>query len=277
VTPSGTLILDANVIGRLEDPALRDKIERSLAVADLEFRPTAINVFEAVRTRDPALRFRLLAALRALSHGARVRPLPSETLALSGQMIAAGAFTFDWPESQYEWMLYEPERLTDAHVIAAGHMLDEEQKAFDQNHKAARRRVRQFLKERGLRDPWGDVPSFLEAQWTTESQLDTFISKAWEALDLPGTPDIPRVLANEAWRLYFEGFGATVYERAIRSQTLAPVHLADIRQLVYLAGSYRRVLVTDDGGLARAAKDVLTRRYLNSRVIGFSELLRLAS
>lgn len=256
---------------------MRSKIERGLRAADLEFHPTAINVFEAVRTPNPLIRGRLLATLEALARGAPVRPLPNETLALTGKMMASGESQFAWPISQFEWMLYEPERITETHVIEAGKMLDAEQAHFDNMHQASRKRVRQYLKDKGVKDPWGDVPAFLDSQWTTASQLDSFIEDAWETLELPGSPEIPRVLENEAWRLYFEGFGATVYERAILSQTVAPAHLADIRQLVYLAGAFRRVLVTDDGGLVRVAKSVLTRRYPNARVLGFNELLDLAS
>jgi hypothetical protein len=273
----GMLIIDANVIWQLENPSVRDKVERSLRAADLEFRPTAINVLEAVRTPDPSIRHRLLATLEALAHNRPVRPLPSEALALTGRMIVAGESIFRWPESRLEWMLYEPERITDVHIVGAANMLDQEQANFDSMHRAARKHVRQFLKAKGVKDPWGGVPEFLDAQWTTVSQLDSLVEKAWATLKLPGTPDIARVLENEAWRLYFEGFGATVYERAIHSQSLSPVHAADIRQLVYLAGARRRVLVTDDGGLVRVATHVLTRRYPGARVLRFREFLDLAS
>jgi len=277
MVPVGTLILDANTIWQLEDPVVREKVKGSLRSADLEFHPTAINLLEVVRTGNPARRLRLINTLASLAAGFPVRPLPSEALKAAGEMVGAGRDAFTWPESKMEWMLYEPERITSVHVQAAGSMLDEQQADFDQQHRTARRHVRRYLKDKGVKDPWGSVPAFLDSQWTTTSQLDSFIEAAWETLELPGKPDVEKMLKNELWRLYFEGFGATVYERAVQSQSLPPVHVSDIRQLVYLAGTFRRVLVTDDGGLIRVANAVLRQRYEGTRVLTFSQFLDLAS
>jgi hypothetical protein len=274
---SGILILDANIVWQLEDPLVRQRIRRSLRIADLELRPTAINLLEIIQTTNAARRAQLLEILADLAEDRGVRPLPSEVLRLTGQMIANENVSFEWPPSDFEWMLHEPDRLTNVHIEAAARLLTEEEENFDRRHRAARRHIRQYLKEKGSKDPWGNIVAFLEGQWTRVPQLDAFIDGAWTTLQLPGTPNHDKVIRNEAWRLYLEGFGATVYERAIHAQTLQPAHAADIRQLVYLAGSTRRVLVTDDGGLRRVAASVLERRYEGTRVLPFKELLALAS
>ena len=82
---------------------------------------------------------------------------------------------------------------------------------------------------------------------------------------------------DESWRLFFEGLGAAVYERCVRSQTSRPVQLADFRQLVYLAGAERRVLVTDDTPLLRLGRAVIHGRYEDAQVVSFNEFLAMAS
>ena len=68
-----------------------------------------------------------------------------------------------------------------------------------------------------------------------------------------------------------------MYERCVRSQTSRPVQLADFRQLVYLAGAERRVLVTDDTPLLRLGRAVIHGRYEDAQVVSFNEFLAMAS
>jgi hypothetical protein len=273
----GTVILDANTLWRLEDPSVRDRVAHSLRAADLIFRPTAINLLEAIRTSRSTLRSRLLAVIRGLWNETVVRPLPREILALTASAMARNAPHFEWAASGYEWMLRCPDLIGPQHVAFAAKYLDEGQAEFDDMHKVGRSVLRPYLKEHGQRDPWGDIPTFLDVTWTQAKHLDTYIARTWSSLGAPGTPEIGRVLRNEAWRIYYEGMGGAVYERAILSQSPSPVHLSDIRQLIYLAGSRRRILVTDDKDLQRVADAVLRGRYAGSRVIGVQAFLDLAS
>lgn len=178
--------------------------------------------------------------------------------------------------SDLEWMLYEPDRITDDHVRNATTFLNTQQTDFDARHKRARKHVRELLKNKQLGDPWGSSVRFLDEQWTTRSHLDTYIERYWSQLELPEPAPIDAVLASEAWLLLLEGLGATVYQRAVASQLAQPAHAYDIAQLVYLAGNPKRVLVTDDRGLRRVASDVLRGRYLGARVMSVSEFVALA-
>lgn len=273
VIPPGILLLDANALWRLEESDIRQRVLRSARAADLLYRPTAVNLFEIVRTTNEKRRLRLLSIMAELADGAMVLPLPLEFLRRVGEMISRGNHTFMHQPSDHEWMLYEPERITAQVAEAAGRMLDEQQAIFDDRHNKARKHVRDLLNEKGIKVPWGSTVAFLDEQWTTRSHLDTYVEKHWEQLGLPGAAPIDAVIQNEAWRLHFEGLGATVYERAVVNQAPQPAHLSDIDQLVYMAGSPKRILVTDDGGLRRVANDVLHRRYCGSRVITVAELI----
>lgn len=125
-------------------------------------------------------------------------------------------------------------------------------------------------------DPWGSIVEFLNHQWTRIEQLDAFFDLEWTHLGLPGDAPHAALLANEAWRLYFEGIGATVYERAVAHETPKRVHVPDVMLLPYLGGAPRRVLITDDKGLQRVASAVLLGRYPGARVMTTQQVLEAA-
>lgn len=271
--PPGSVILDANAIGRLEDVPTRERFQRSLKAADLSVWVTAINVLEALKHKNAQVRTRLLSTLRALSEKHWVLPLPSEVLKRAGRMITERATEFTHEESGFEWLLHDQTRIEATHIEQASDLLADAQRTFDNAHRKGRRVFRRFLKQQGAKDPWGSIPSFLDNQWMVGSHLDSYVESIWAQLGLPGNAPIDEVLENEAWRLYFEGTGATVYERAIVSQSPQPAHLHDVVQLVYLAGASKRILVTDDNGLSRVASAVLRGRHKQSRVMSVMELL----
>jgi hypothetical protein len=274
--PPGTVVMDANVLGRLTRPPDRAQLASSLRVADLMPWPTAVNLLEAVRHENATVRLRLLEILRDLSGNRFVLPMPAEFLMRVGRMVAAGDHSFDHEPSDFEWMLFEPERITREQVAYAGRILDEAEDRFSDMHRTARRRLRGYLKARGSGDPWGDIPTFLDQQWMRPSHIDSYIVQMWKDLELDGDAPVEALRGNEAWRLYFEGFGATVYERAIQSQSQQPAHLYDVLQLIYLSGTTKRILVTNDRGLLRVAQAVTYRRYSNLRVMSNDEFLEAA-
>lgn len=274
--PPGIVVLDANAFWQCENPEVQERVIANCRAADLLFDPTAVNLFEIVQTPNPDRRSRLLSAMAAMSYGRPLLPLPLECLRQVGEMISRNQETLEHEPSDFEWMLYEPDRITDDHVTRVAMLLDQQQADFDARHNSARRHVRELLKSKRLGDPWGSSIRFLEEQWTTRSHLDTYIERYWSQLGLAGPAPIDAVFANETWRLSFEGLGATVYERAVASQLVQPAHANDIAQLVYLAGNPKRVLVTDDRGLQRVAKDVLSGRYLGTRVMSVSEFVAQA-
>jgi IS4 transposase len=71
-----------------------------------------------------------------------------------------------------------------------------------------------------------------------------------------------------------EAYGAAVYERSVAHTMPKRAHLADLLQLVYLAGAKRRMIVTDDRSMLRVAHEVLGGRYNNAWAIHIADLLR---
>lgn len=271
----GTVVLDSNVVRHLEDLTVRRRVLRGLRSHGLRVVPTGLTLLELASTPDSSLRYRLLDTMAELSESSSVRPLPVTILEWTGRMIAAGQTSFSWPRSGMEELLYDRAVGHDEVVVAAREHLKEQQSDFEEMQVRARRLIRGSLRRRSLSDPWGEIPTFLDRQWTRKSYLDAEIQQTWQTLELPGTPDVAEVLKNEAWRLFFEGVGATVYERCVRPQTQRPVQLVDSRQLVYLAGSKDRMLVTDDEALLRLARAVADGRYAAVRILRTSEFLAL--
>lgn len=263
----GVVILDSNVLSRLSDSSLRRKVLASLRTAGMSVRPTAITVLELALTPNLDRRFRLLDSLAELSCGSSVRPMPTKILEWTGRMIAEGGTSFAWPTSGMESLLYD-RGIAHVDVIEAVRIhLEVQQRDFDSAMIRARQPMREAVAAQGSVDPWRSIQRFLEEQWNRMQFLKDEVCSAWRILDLPGEPDASKLLQNEAWRLYFESYGAVVYERTIHSQTIKPVQYTDIRQVVYLAGSNRRILVTDDGPLLRVAQAVLPRGYSGFRVL----------
>ena len=271
--PSGKLIVDANVLGRLAEPLDRERLIASLRVADLQVWPTAVNVLEAARHRNAAIRTKLLSTVGALAAGRPVLPLPLDFLRATGRMIQRGEYAFTHVPSRLEWMVEHPQRVSDEDAVKAGEMLDEPEESFARMHQKARRELRSYLRESGIGDAWGSIPAFLENQWMSPGHIDVYFTRLWTQLGMDGEAPLGRLKSNEAWRLFFEGFGATAYERAVRSQSQQPAHLYDILQLVYMSGTAKRIFATDDRGLARVGSAVTHMRYPNSRVISTAELL----
>jgi len=272
----GAVVLDATAFRHFESESARERIAGSLRTSGLRIRITAMNALELVRTPDDSLRQRLLSAAAGLLGDAYVVPDSAELLRLAGEAELRGETRFEVRESRLEWLIREPERITPNHVAEAERILREADAHWEESHREARRIVRPTLKEKYGGDPWGSVGVFLDQQWTREEQLAEFLQATWELVGLPGKAPADRLLANEVWRMYYEAHGAVIYERAVLSQLPKPAHMSDIRQLIYLSGAKRRILVTDDKGFSRLASSLLVGRYPGSRVLTSSEFIALA-
>lgn len=261
----------------LEDPDARERVRASLRAAHLALWPTALSVIEVVSTENPRVRSRLLSTMATIADGSPLLPLVNDLLRQVAQGLLNGHAEVELEPSELEWMIYEPERITDDHVRLAGEWLEQLQAPWDTAHSKARAEMRARIKKLGPGDPWGSIPAFLESQWSRVEQLDSFIDLEWAELDLPGKPPYAQLLANEPWRLYFEGIGATVYDRAVSAAMPKKVHVPDAMLLTYLGGRPRRILVTDDSTFRRLASAVLVSRYAQSRVMSTAEFVALAS
>jgi hypothetical protein len=272
----GIVVLDTNALKVFESPEARDRILTTFSTQHLAIWPSALNVLEIVKMKNPRIRGRLLSTIRELSSGRALLPMPLSLLKRVAESIVSGESGFRTGPTGIEWVVNAPERLNDQQIAQTTRSLRESQDFWDAHHRLGRIAVRAKLKEAGVTDPRGTVAVFLQQQWTKVTQLDSFIDSMWAAFSLPGLPTYEALIENEAWRLYFEGLGATIYERCIPNQAPKPAHIADVIQLVYLAGAKRRVLVTNDNGFGRVATAILTNRYSNASVLTTSELLDTA-
>lgn len=275
--PIGVVVLDANTIRHLLKQHQREHFFRCLRVADAEVWPNAIGVLELLQTPEPQRRSQLLGSLAAICQNQSVQPLPSEVLRLTGQMLADGAVGFDWPNSGFESVLYRPDEISDEHISAARGALQNERETFEELHRRARRHLRPLLSDRSLREGSVSLGDFLDQIWVQPPIAEAFIQIQWNALGLPGAPDARALIRNDAWRLSLEGFGASIYERSIMNKSPRPVQSADIRQLIYLAGSHHATMVTDDKPLQRVANGIIAGRYQDLRVMSLSQFLSLAT
>jgi hypothetical protein len=273
----GTVILDTNALRHFAASATRERVRRSLRASDLMIWPSALNVLEILKHDNPAAQATLLDVVDALAEGRPLLPTPTDFLKQVGAAIAAGAPGVELQASGVDWCLRDRHRLKLDHRAAAKAMLDDTQQRWTGSHRAARLAIRPLLKAAGDRDPWGSIPAFLDRQWMRLEQLDTLLAGVWRSFELPEPVPYAALLADETWRLHFEGSGATVYEQAVLPQAPKPAHAADVAQLIYLSGAARRVLVTDDKGLQRVARAVLEGRHAGSRVMSTAEFLALAT
>jgi hypothetical protein len=273
---SGLVVLDTNALKYLERIEDLGAVERSLRAVGLQLAPTALNVLEVIQNRNPETRGRLLRLLARIANGRPLLPLVTYMLRQVAEALVAGAHHVLLDTSMLEWAIYEPERLTDEHVRLARDYTTKLQAPWDASHEQARKHVQALMRESRGVDPWGGIPQFLDQQWMRIEQLDAFIDATWVQLELEGKPPYAELLGDETWRLYFEGFGATIYERAFMKETPRRVHVPDVMLLAYLGGQYPRILVTGDNGLGRVGAAVLEGRYPGSRVLTPRELLELS-
>ena len=273
----GVVVLDTSAVKHFARPAQRERVLAGLRAADLVFVPTALNVLEVVQTENESVRLQLLAAIRELAGGHYLLPMPTPLLGQIGHAILDQRDAFLLEASGMEWVVEQPKQLKERHVTDSARILRRNQEFWDARHREGRRALRALLRDKGVVDPWGDIPTFLEVQWTVRSNLDTYIENMWAGLKLPGNAPVDEVLKNDTWRLYFEGVGASVYERCVLRQHLRPVHIADLLHVIYVAGWDRAIFVTDDKALRRVADGILAGRYQGKRVMTTSEFLRAAA
>ena len=272
----GAVVFDTNTLKYLERDDVRRQVQGSLRAADLGLRLSALNVLEVVKSENPRVRTRLLRIAATLTADRWVIPEPPRLLKRTGEAILAGEHGFVPDRSGLEWMLEDPERIDESHVREAQRILGVMESEWQTAHDLARATLQPMLRAKHGGDPWGSIAAFLEQQWTTVEQGDGILQSLWTLVGLPGPAPIEVLLGNEVWRLFYEAIGAVVYERTIPNKLPKPAHMADVFQLIYLAGAARRVLVTEDGGLLRVANQVLSGRYAGSRVMPPAELLVLA-
>lgn len=142
------------------------------------------------------------------------------------------------------------------------------EKRLDEAHEKTRPLVRKVLKEAG--EGWDSLPQFLDEVWTRPEFQDDHIRHLWQMFGLPGEAPIQKLMDSPPWRLMLDARGVAAYERDAVLEQPKRVHHADLLQLVYASG-YKRIAVTDEEPLYRAASGVLVGRYPQSRVMKWAE------
>lgn len=268
---SGIILIDTDCLKYLEDRTERRLVSSSAAVADFEVWPSGINVLEAGQNKSPAIRHRALQVVAALAEGRGLLPLPEQLLYRSGRAIVDGEPGFFTGTSGLEEVLDDPGNVQEGVRAAFQQFMDELESGFDKLHDQARPLLQRFLRERSLLNVWSTVTEFLDHQWMRLAQLDTLIDGLWARLGLPGSAPRDKLLASPVWRLFFELEGVAIFERSMVNEQPRRVHHADLLQVLCSAGASKRVIVTNDQGLRRAASAVLVGRYPLSRVMSWAE------
>jgi hypothetical protein len=241
-------------------------------MVNLEIRPSTVNLLELAKHPHTGKRKALFKVMGALLAGGPLLPWPFKLLQEVGQSVLKGGGGFRIEYTGFEYITERPFAVARRDLAKARRFMDALEATFNQVHDRGRPMVQRFLKERGgLRDPWGDPGTFLDHQWTTVQQLDTLVQAIWTQLGLPGAAPVQAALSNPAFRLFFEGLGVAVYERAVKVQQPRRVQHADLLQLPYLGGSHAGIIVTRDESFYRVASAILDARHANRRAMRWED------
>ena len=266
------VIVDNNCLSHLRRPGGLDRFRGSLRAADLVVVPTELNLLEATAAEPDELRDDLIATLRAIAGHEALLSWPFTLLREIGAALSRGELSYRAPESGKEWYLDDPQALSAIRqeVLSFNATIED---TFTALYETNRQSLRAKLKARNAREDFEDARDFLERQWFDSDLRRHFAAVTWRSFGLPEPVPFDLLEANEAWRLLLDVEGLAVYERAVATETPTRVHRLDLIQLIYLSGSRRRILVTADRGLLRAGEAVLSRRYLNARVVHISTMI----
>lgn len=266
----GILVIDNNCYARLGDPGALRRFRANLRAADWIAQPSEVNLLESAAA-PPDVRARLIRTIRDVADGQPLLPWPIKLLKQVGEAIVRGDPSFTVPPSGAEWYLDD---LAAADEVSAEALQFQRnlEAAFSQLHQRNRRRVQAQLRQQRVREEFGSAREFLNRGWAQTGGRSMYAEVTWKALALPGEAPLDAIEANEAWRLLLDAEGVAAYERAIAHEQPKFVQRIDLVQLVYLALADRRMLVTADGPLRRAADAVLVGRYPNARAVHVSDV-----
>jgi hypothetical protein len=266
----GIVVLDTSCVKHLRDRATR-RISANLRAADLRLIPSVLNLFEIAKNRGVE-RQGQLETLAALAGSGPLLPWPMELLrdaALFAHQREPGRFPV--PQSGFEWAIREP-AVTPELEARARQFMERIETIFDGVHADSRRTVQAELRKLKLRGAWPDARDFLDSQWHRPHQVGYLVRGVWEQLGLPGRAPVGLLLDRiECWRLAMDGYGFSVFERAVMVNEPKRVSRADLLQLVYLGDFRRRILVSADNGLLRAGRAILDGRYPGARTMSWEE------
>lgn len=269
---TGIAIIDTNCLKFLESPEERRLVTASLATADFDLWPTAINAVEAAKNKNEHVRDRVLTVLDALAEGKGLLPLPKQLLQTATTAIRDGEDVFSGPIDLLR--LKDRTSLTPEFYAAAQTWGDTLEERFNAPLDTARRYLQALIRAKPEQAPWATASTFLDQFWTTASQQDTLLQGFWESFGHTEQAPIEEMVSHPIWRMFLDLQGVAVFERAIVHEQPKRVDCADLLQLLYLTLRPRRVLVTAEGPLFRAAKAVLDGRYSQAQVLTWEDFRR---
>src|SRR5690606_13397626 len=100
-----------------------------------------------------------------------------------------------------------------------------------------------------------------------------YLEHLWRAWGLPGDPPVEELLNYQAFRLFFDGWGAATFARTVEHPQRGIVQSSDLTQLVYLGAAADRVLVTDDREFRDLGNAVLRGRYSLAELVPFDAMV----
>jgi len=274
IKTSAIVVLDATFLRHLVDPSSVEALRKASRAWALEPWPSVVNVLETLKHPIRDVRERLIAAIADWSGSRPLLPWPPALMKLAGEAALEGESEFVVKATDLDYLVANRQALDEDREKAVAFLgsIDE---TFTETHLAARPEARAVLKRDGLVDEWPTAAHYLDTQWNVPESRDHLVGLLWDTLGLPGKAPIEALLRSEVWRLAIEALGTAFYYRLIRKkQQPNPAGQIDLMQLVYLSMfTRRRVLVTDDGSFAEAARAQLYGRYPNTKVLSAAELL----
>ena len=272
--PRDLLLIDNNVIQKLDHEPSRRRLAANLRATGREFWPSGINVMEAVKSRSQDIRTRLLTTLGELAGDAHVLPLPTEALKKVAEAHLAGSQTITWAEPRFTNLIRNPGDVTDEQARQVRSYLQEQETEFDAAHERAKEELLPHLKEMGGRERWPDVGSFLEEVWNSPPHLESYVERLLAEWEVSGKLAARELLFDRSWQLYFEGWGAASYARILAHPQPPKVEHADLLQLVYCGSARSTVVVSDDRGFRELANSLLKGRHFRMEVVPLSAMTR---
>lgn len=270
---SKIFLLDNNCLNRLLSSRLRHRLRANLCVTGREVWPTAMNVLEILKSRDREKRTQFLEPLAELARDNLALTLPTEGLRRIAEAVAYRRPEIDWSAPEITRLFRDPASVTDAEAAATRDYLTHAENSFNATHRHASQSLRPMLKAEGGMERWPTVRTFLDDVWTRPEHLRSYVDLLWELWKLPGRAPFEELLDYDAWRLFFDGWGATVYERQIVHPQRRKVQHSDLVQLVYMGPASGRVLATGDEAFRRLGNEILTRSYPLARIVTLDDMI----
>ena len=236
--------------------------------------PSKINSIEVIKDPSPGRRLLLGRAIAEWCGSSALLPWPPQILQLAGHAALRGENNCEIPKEMQQ-VLVPTEEDSREDQNRAQLWVRESEDAFDRAHGEVRQELQDILKEKGLHGQWPTAAAFLDEEWSKPENQQHFTQLFWTHFDLPGEPPANLFALSEAWRIFMDAFGASVYDRAVaKEQKRNPPGVMDLLQVVYLSmHTAARILVTNDKGLATTATAILSGRYPNVRVMDAESFL----